>query len=59
MRLRWYRDILNRFKYNTSLYSNLFNLDDCIVNFKGPRLIQFPGNKKVKVDKDLVLFVCE
>lgn len=56
IRLRWYRDVLNRIGCNTSLFANLFNLDDSIVNYKGHRLIQFPGNKKVKVTKDMVIF---
>ena len=56
IRLRWYRDVLNRLGHNTSLFANLHNLDNSIVNYKGPRLIQFPGNKKVKVRKNMVIF---
>ncbi|WP_461832975.1 tRNA lysidine(34) synthetase TilS [Desulfothermus sp.] len=56
IRLRWYRDVLNRLGHNTSLFANLHNLDNSIVNYKGPRLIQFPGNKKVKVRKNMIIF---
>lgn len=57
IRLRWYKDILNHLGYNASLFANLLNLDESIVNYKGPRIIQFPGNKKVEVRKNMVIFL--
>ncbi len=56
VRIRWYRDILLRLGFTTSLFQNLINLDRCIVEFKGPRTIQFPERKVVEIRKEIVIF---
>jgi len=56
LRLRWYKDILSRLGNKLSLFSNLINLDNCVVHYRGPRTIQFPGDKKVEITGDKVKF---
>ena len=54
LRLRWYRDILNRLGPGQALSANLFALDELM-----PRTgtAQFPGDKRAVVDREWVRFL--
>jgi len=53
LRLRWYRDVLNRLGPGQVLATNLFALDG-LMDRSGT--VQFPGNKQAVVDRDWVRF---
>jgi len=53
LRLRWYRDVLNRIGPGQVLSANLFTLDG-LLHTTGT--VQFPGNKQAVVGKEWVSF---
>ncbi len=57
IRLRFYKSIISDYGKTQTLFSNLINLDRCIIHYSGPKTIQFPGNKIVEVTKGEIKFI--
>ena len=57
LRLRWYKDILQRMGPGQVLADTLFSLDQAFMEDKKNKTFQFPGNKKAFIKAEGVLFI--
>ena len=57
IRLRFYKSMISDYGKGQTLFSNLINLDRCIIHYSGPKTIQFPGNKIVEINKREIKFI--